>query len=139
MKKVIKDTAIFIIFGTIYFLLECIWKGHPSHYTMFILGGMMGLVVGGLNEWYSWDLPFHIQCICGAALVTAGEGIFGLILNKLLHLNIWDYSHTWGRFFFDQCSIPFTLLWLLLSAICILLDDFIRWKLFGEEKPHYRF
>jgi len=72
-------------------------------------------------------------------LVTLAEGISGLILNVWLKLNIWDYSNTPCKFFFDQCSIPFSFAWYFLSGICILIDDTIRWVLFGEEKPHYNF
>ena len=29
------------------------------------------------------------------------------------------------------------LLWFLLSFVAIFVDDFLRWKVFDGEKPHY--
>ena len=139
MKRLLKNSAIFVIFGAIYFFIEWLWKGHPTHWTMYVLGGWLGLIIGNFNEVIPWEWSFRKQCIYGMGIVTLAEGLTGLLLNKMLQLNIWNYSHTWGHFFFDQCCIPFSLAWLVLSAACILLDDLLRWKLFGEEKPHYKF
>lgn len=36
-----------------------------------------------------------------------------------------------------QICPQFTALWFFLSALGIILDDYIRWVFFGEEKPHY--
>ena len=55
-----------------------------------------------------------------------------------LGLNIWDYSNMplnlWG-----QICLPFSCLWFFLSAVAIILDDELRYNIFGEEKPHYYF
>ena len=32
----------------------------------------------------------------------------------------------------------FTLLWVGIAAVAVVLDDVIRWRFFGEERPHYR-
>jgi len=57
MKRLLKDAIIFIIFGAIYFGLECLWKGHATHWTMFLLGGLVGMLIGNINEKISWDMP----------------------------------------------------------------------------------
>ena len=36
-----------------------------------------------------------------------------------------------------QICPQFALLWVALSALAIVLDDIIRWRFFGEDKPHY--
>mgnify|MGYP006903197812 FL=1 len=36
-----------------------------------------------------------------------------------------------------QICLPYTILWILLSAVCIVTDDWLRYLLFGEEKPEY--
>jgi len=68
-------------------------------------------------------------------IAVIGEAITGLIVNIILNLNIWHYNVL--AFFFGQCSVPFALIWYVLAGVCIILDDLIRWKWFGEEKPHY--
>ena len=36
-----------------------------------------------------------------------------------------------------QICLPFTLIWIVLSAAIIVVDDWVRYKIFKEEKPHY--
>lgn len=136
MKRAFKNLILFIIFGVIYFALECIWKGEASHWTMYVLGGLVGVLIGGINETLNWDMPLWQQSLIGMSIATICEAAGGLLLNVYLHLNIWHYNVL--AFFQGQCSVPFCLIWLALSLVCILLDDFLRWKLFGEEKPHYK-
>lgn len=135
MKTLIKNIILFIVFGAIYFGLECLYKGHITHWSMFILAGIIGVMIGGINEKLEWTDPFLLQCTIGAAIAVVGEAITGLIVNVWLGLNVWHYNIM--PFFFGQCSVPFTCVWLFLSGICIILDDWIRYKWFGEEFPHY--
>ena len=37
-----------------------------------------------------------------------------------------------------QICLPFAVAWLALAAVAIVLDDYLRYWLFGEEKPRYR-
>jgi len=69
-------------------------------------------------------------------IATLGEGITGLIVNVWLGLNVWHYNVL--PFFWAQCSVLFCIAWYFLSMLCIFMDDIIRWKWFGEEKPHYK-
>lgn len=135
MKTLLKNIILFIVFGAIYFGLECLYKGHITHWSMFILAGFIGVFIGGLNEYFSWEMPFIKQCFIGMLAATIGEFITGVIVNIIFELNVWHYNilaFGWG-----QCSLIFCLIWFFLSGICIILDDLIRWKLFGEEKPIY--
>ena len=49
----------------------------------------------------------------------------------------WDYSGLPGNILGQTCP-QFALLFLPLSAIAIIIDDFVRWKWFDEEKPRYK-
>ena len=137
MNKVLKNCCLFIIFGVIYGLIETIWKGHLTHWSMFILAGIAGTLIGSINEYISWKMPFFLQCSIGMIISTILEGLTGLIVNVWLNLHVWDYSNSFGRFFYNQCCLPFCAAWFILSGLCILLDDYIRWKFFNEEEPHY--
>ena len=97
-SKIPMQLFLFYFYGATYVTIEVFFRGH-SHWTMFLLGAMCGLIIGALNEKISWEMPFELQCIVGAVVITLGEFIFGYILNIKLGLNIWDYS--------DSCKNPF--------------------------------
>lgn len=61
----------------------------------------------------------------------------GCIVNLWLGWNVWDYSTMPGNFMGQICP-QFTLLWVVIVVVAIVLDDVIRWRFFGEEKPHYK-
>ena len=67
-------------------------------------------------------------------LITALELAFGVVLNRILGLNIWDYSDL-PLNFLGQICLPFTAAWFLLAAVAILLDDYLRHWLWHEEMP----
>ena len=136
MKRVFKDLILFVIFGALYFGLECIWKGAATHWTMFVVGGLMGVLIGGINEKIGWDMPVFQQCTIGMGVAIFCEAAVGIVLNILLGLDVWHYTKM--AFFWNQCSLPFCVIWFVLGSMCIFLDDWLRWKLFGEEKPHYK-
>lgn len=136
MKRLLKDFILFLIFGLIYFLMEYLWKGYLTHWTMFVLGGLIAVLIGGINEKIDQDMPIFQQGTIGLGIAVVCEAAAGVLLNIILGLHIWQYRRM--TFFWGQCSLPFCAIWLVLSFVCIFLDDFLRWKLFGEEKPHYR-
>lgn len=137
MNKILKFISLFLIGGIIYFLLETLWRGY-SHWTMFILGGFCFVAVGAINEYYDWDMPFWEQCLIGAAIITGLEFITGLIVNKALGWAVWNYSNLPFNIM-GQICLPYSLLWFVLSGVAIIIDDYLRYWLFGEEKPHYNF
>ena len=125
-----------VIGGIIYYILENIWRGY-SHWTMFILGGICFIALGLINEIFSWDTPLISQMVIGGAIITILEFITGYIVNLWLDWNIWDYSDVPYNLL-GQICLPFSILWYFISAIGIVIDDYIRWKWFGEEKPRYK-
>lgn len=136
IKNVIKMVVLLLIGGTTYFSIEMLWRGH-SHWTMALVGGVCFILIGAINEYLPWELGMIQQAFIGASIVTAVELIAGLILNVWLKLGIWDYSNMpfnlWG-----QICLPFFFAWVALSVIAIVIDDYLRYWLFNEEKPHYQ-
>ena len=141
MKRLIKPATLFAVGGTAYLIIEILWRAFrgsaPTHWSMFILGGLCFLAVGAINEYLSWETPFWIQAIIGTGVVLILEFVFGCVLNLWLGLGIWDYSDTPFNILGQVC-LPFAFAWLFLVAVAIFLDDYLRYWLFGEEKPHYR-
>ncbi len=135
ISRLIQFLTLFIIGGSVYVMIELAFRGR-SHWTMFLLGGLCFYLIGLINEFYPWDMPLISQMFISSIIITTLEFIFGVILNIWLKLGIWDYSNMPYNLCGQICLI-FSILWFLLSSVAIILDDFVRWKLFGEEKPRY--
>ena len=136
LKYLLKEFILFLIGGGIYYLFEILWRGY-SHWTMFILGGICFVIIGLLNEQYDYNMPLVEQMFSSMIIITTLEFISGVILNIILKMNIWDYSNLPFNLF-GQICIPFMIIWFFLSPIAIVVDDYIRYFIFKEEKPHYK-
>lgn len=136
MHQAAKAMVLFGIGAAVYALIEILWRGY-THWTMAVLGGLLFLLIGGINNWLPWDMPLCLQAIIGSLMVTGAEFIAGLILNMWLGLGIWDYSQMPFNILGQICP-QFMAAWVVLSVVAILLDDYVRYIVFGEEKPHYK-
>jgi uncharacterized membrane protein len=134
--KIFKFLLLFLTGGNLYYLIEILWRGY-SHFTMFILGGICFIFIGLINEKFTFNMPLVKQQLISALIITILEFLAGMILNIGLGLNIWDYSNLKYNLF-GQISLQYSILWFLLSLPAIMLDDYLRYWLFGEEKPHYK-
>lgn len=121
--------------GSTYCALEVIWRGY-SHWTMILLAAVVFICVGLLNELWSWRTSLVVQVLAGTALATVMEFATGCVVNLWLGWAVWDYSDMPGNLLGQICP-QYTALWVPLTLVAILLDDFIRWRFFDEEKPHY--
>lgn len=137
MKNALKHLVLFVIFGAIYVIIELLYREY-SHWTMFIVGGLCGICVGLLNEVFPWSMPIWTQAGIGAVMITAIEFVCGVVVNLWLGWNVWDYSNT-PLNILGQVCLPFSLIWFALAHAAIVLDDYLRYWLFNEEKPHYTF
>ena len=136
LRKLIELFILLIVGGSIYYTLELMFRGY-SHSSMFLVGGICFILIGIINEFYSWNLAIEWQTLIGLSIVITVEFISGCILNLWLGLNIWDYSDLPFNLL-GQICLPFALLWLPLCVLAILLDDCLRYKWFEEEKPRYK-
>ena len=134
-KEVLKNFILFLIGAYTYMQIEIMYRGF-THWTMGIVGGLCFIIVGGINNYYDWQMPFWKQCLVGALVITSLEFVAGVVLNLELGLAIWDYSAIPFNIM-GQICLPFSIAWAGLSGIAIVLDDFLRWWLFGEPFPHY--
>ena len=134
-KEYLKCALLFLIGGALYYCIEIMWRGY-SHWTMAVVGGICFVVIGGFNDYIPWEMPIWQQAGIGALFVTAMELVVGIPLNLMLGLHIWDYSNVSFNFL-GQICLPFTVLWFFLSLLAIFVDDWLRYLLFHEERPHY--
>lgn len=135
LKLFLKLLVLAAIGGTIYVGIELLWRGH-SHISMFFLGAVCFVVLGGLNEAIPWEMGLVWQALIGGTIITGLEFVTGVIVNIWLKLGVWDYSKLPFNIMGQVCLIYY-FLWVLLSVVAIILDDYLRYWFFDEEKPHY--
>ena len=131
-----KYIALGITGGLLYILIETAWRGY-SHWTMFVLGGICFLALGLINEVLSWEMPLWQQMLLGACIVTVLEFLTGCIVNLWLGWDVWDYSSLPGNILGQFCPQYF-ILWLPVSLAGFVLDDWLRYWWWDEERPRYR-
>lgn len=131
-----KYLLFFLLGGAVYFTIELLWRGY-SHYTMFILGGICFILIGLVNEYFSWDMYIELQTLIGTVIVLILEFVFGCVINLWWGWNVWDYSNM-PLNLLGQICLPFALIWIPVVLFAIYMDDRVRHDAFAEEKPRYR-
>lgn len=136
VKLILKYIFLFIIGGFTYYMIEILWRGY-SHWTMFILGGICFLFAGIQNEYIEWEYPLWRQVLNVDVFVIISEFITGCIVNLYFHWNVWDYSNLPFNILGQSCP-QFALLFMPICLFAIVLDDYVRYFIFHEDKPHYK-
>ena len=141
------EAVLFIMGGLIYTWIEVLWRGW-THWSMFLLGGLGFVTMGLLNEYrFDWNKSLILQSMTSAIIITILEFFTGCIINLWFKWNVWDYS-TLPYNLLGQICFQYFLLWIPLSFIGIIFDDWIRYGLYRlfsrvlpnmkrREKPHY--
>ena len=139
MKVIYKSAVLFSIGGSIYILIEFLWRmimnKPPTHWAMFIVGGLAFLIIGEINE--HLDIPLLVQSFIGMVIIVLLEFISGCILNIWLGLHIWDYSNVPFNIL-GQICLPFAAVWFVLAMVAVVVDDYCRCIFFKEEMPRYQ-
>ena len=105
----------FLIGAVGYCLIEILWRGY-THPSMGIAGGISFIAISYINNLKGKSRIFR-AFLC-ALFITAIELIFGIIVNKILRLGIWDYSSLPFNFMGQICLL-FSFFWFLLSYAVI--------------------
>lgn len=134
-RRVDKYLVLWAAGGLLYIAMELLWRGY-SHWTMFVLGGACFVSLGAINEVLPWDMPLWQQILLGACLITVLEFVTGCIVNLWLGWGVWDYSGMSGNVLGQICP-QYCLLWMPVSLAGIVLDDILRYRWWGEERPRY--
>lgn len=108
--KIWRRSILFYLGGMSYCGLELLWRGR-THGSMFLLGGGCFLLLGRLG---CSTLPLPLRAAVGGLVITAGELVTGLLVNRQYH--VWDYRGL-PLNFQGQICLLYSLLWVLLSPI----------------------
>lgn len=137
LNTILKYFTLFLIGGIAYYFIEIVYRGY-SHFSMVIVGGLCFILIGSINEFSNKEIPLLIQMLISVFIVDIIELISGIIINRILLLNVWDYSQL--RFnFLGQISLNSSIAWFFLSFFAIYIDDLLRYIIYKEEKPKYKF
>lgn len=133
----LKYFTLFLIGGISYYFIEIAYRGY-SHFSMVIVGGLCFILIGSINEFSNKEIPLLLQMLISVLIVDIVELVSGIIINRVLLLNVWDYSRL--RFnFLGQISLNSSITWFFLSLLAIYIDDLLRYLIYKEEKPGYKF
>ena len=122
--KFLRGCILFYIGGTAYMILEFLWRGR-SHGSMFLLGGLCFLLVGGGASKFQ-GIPIPVRPLLGAGVITGLELITGWLVNQ--DHKIWDYRDQLFQFQ-GQICLAFSLLWVPVSLMAMELYAVTQKKL----------
>ncbi len=137
LNTILKYLTLFLVGGIAYYFIEVAYRGY-SHFSMIIVGGLCFILIGSINEFSNKEIPLLLQMLISVILVDLVELISGIIINKILLLNVWDYSQLKFNFL-GQISLNSSIAWFFLSIFAIYIDDLLRYIIYKEEKPKYKF
>jgi uncharacterized membrane protein len=129
-------TIMFFTGGFLYCGIEILYRGF-SHISMLFAGGICFLLVGLVENLLGESASLVAQMLFCGMLITIVEFLFGIVVNRQLHWNVWDYSSEPYNYMGQICLFHSNL-WFLLSCPMILLYDYLRHILLGMTLPHYK-
>ena len=122
--KFLRGCILFYIGGTAYMILEFVWRGR-SHGSMFLLGGLCFLLVGGGAAKFH-KIPTVVRPLLGAGVITGLELITGWLANR--DHSVWDYRDQLFQFQ-GQICLAFSLLWVPVSLAAMELYNLTQKKI----------
>lgn len=128
--KFLRGSILFYIGGTAYMILEFLWRGR-SHGSMFLLGGLCFLLVGGGASKFN-KIPVPIRPLLGAGVITGLELITGWLVNQ--DYKVWDYRDQLFQFQ-GQICLAFSLLWVPVSLMAMELYTLTQKRVMSKLKP----
>ncbi len=137
MKKYLTPMMMFLTGGSLYVLLEILWR-HHSHWSMFLAGGGCFTLIDWTNKKLKKETPLWVRCSIGAAIITGIEFVSGCFVNLWAHWNVWDYSRFRVHFLGQICLI-YTVLWFFLTAPVLWLAKTLHQRFdhfFDRLTPH---
>lgn len=114
-----KDALIFLTGGIIYPIMEIVWRGY-SHYSMAIAGGLSLVLINRVCCTRLNKKRMYVKCAAGSLIITAVEFAVGIIFNKILLMEVWDYSQL-PMNILGQISLPFSLIWFFITIPAIFV------------------
>ena len=136
MNPVQAYVIMFLTGGFLYCGIEILYRGY-SHISMLFAGGLCFLLVGVMQGILGESASIVGQMLLCGIMITVVEFLTGEIVNRHMHLNVWDYSAEQYNFKGQICLL-YSNMWFLLSCPMIILHDYMEYFLIGSQVPHYK-
>lgn len=115
--------------GFLYCLVEILYRGY-THISMFLLGGICFLCIGGIRRTFRDAFSAQKMLLC-AGVITLFEFLCGVFVNRVLGLSVWDYS-AMPMNVLGQICITYSAAWCLLAVPAMGLDALLCRYAWGE-------
>ena len=87
VQRIWENAVVFYLGGMFYCTVELLWR-QWTHGSMFLLGGLCFWTVSSLGR--RVRMPLLAQMALGACIVTFFEFWTGVLVNRVMHLGVWD-------------------------------------------------
>ena len=118
-----RHIVFFLIGCTGYPLIEILWRGY-THISMMLAGGICSVILSSICERYL-EASLLKKAFFSASAITAVEFMFGIVLNILLKMNVWDYTSQPLNILGQICPM-FFLLWGILAFMLIPIVNILN-------------
>ncbi len=115
--------TIFCFGGIIYGLVEVVSRGY-THWSMLLTGGLAFLLIHLVNTNLK-SKSLLLRCLIGCGIITSLEFIVGCIVNRGLHMNVWDYSTQKFNILGQICPL-FSMMWFLICIPAVFLSYLLK-------------
>ena len=122
-----KSILLFLTGGTFYSFLELLWRKR-THSSMFLAGGACLAAIDHVCYHKMKKSNLLRKCAAGCGIITTVEFFTGIIVNRILHLKVWDYSKE-NLNIKGQVCLRFSAFWFLFTIPALGVC-----KLFGKSK-----
>ena len=136
-RIILKNTILFLIGFCVYITIEVLYRGF-SYPLMGLCAGIAIVILDKINDLISWNVDVLWQCLFGALLITLMELIIGKMFLAGYLPVMWDYSSVPLNYQGIIC-VPFSIVWMALSFVAIIVADAINYYVFKEKPvPYYK-
>ncbi len=117
-----------------YGMLEILWRGY-THWSMLLTGGLCFRAIYSLMSKIK-TANIIVKSICSSFVILFFEFVSGCVFNKLLKLNVWDYSKRRFNVLGQICPLYYSL-WLILSIPLVFLCKTLKNKFICHRLKHF--
>ncbi len=122
-SKIRENLTVFCFGGIIYGLVEVVTRGY-THWSMLLTGGLAFLLIHIVNINMK-NKSLLLRCLAGCGIITFLEFVVGCIVNRGLHMNVWDYSGQKFNLLGQICPL-FSMMWFLICIPAVFLSYMLK-------------
>lgn len=131
MEKWKRNACLFATGAVGYSLIEIACRGY-THWSMTLTGGFCAMALHGMHRKLR-KKPVAARCAAGALIITSAELMVGLVVNRLLKWDVWNYSNRFMNVLGQICP-RFTFYWFMLNLPLIPLFSLMDRRLFALDQ-----